>query len=770
MYSTEILNRCFSLLSEDESNIDHICTILNAPQKSEDDDKEFIPKQLTREDVIFFLVRNLSTNQDEHNRTLDLMRFFATDLGKSYLEKRDEKGTSIAQIMVGLQRVYGKDLILSVLRNTPDVQSYKCSSPKTSTFSLFESVPTLTSVKKKEGSSESSSYDLKEESLLDYMICQKAFDKDTPAIAIEMLDMGIPLYINDQVLESLKHTRALNVSLVSRGDASANKEPSLTEELCYYFIEKRNQADLFFALARNIKNTITSHSGTESRVSRSSSMVSSPIRAIAGLDSVTKELTVIFKNVIKRAVESGAINRACETRGELKESIPTFLLYFHRHSHLPELWNYLQAAERINKLSPELFELVGLNGNLLHEIAKIKDKNIAILEAVFNIIKKSDDPEKILSYKDKDQKTALFLVCEAGWDRAIEMLFSKKLIEETDAANITPLCAAADKGFRESCRILLELGTNLESLKSNTRPLYHAIIKNNESVTALLLAKGANPNAISTIFKDFQNTEITPLQAACEADNSKIVELLIHHLVNLKNGNNEYFPYYLNYKNSSPDLTERFNNAEISANIKRIELARAYLNVSPEDQTKISTILTNITTDNNLEYAEKWASKINAFKEATESIEIFEEKIHRDRYYRKKDGRAAPGEGAQVKKENDRLQQLQLMRKSILQETTDTRVASNIATNVKSALGIFDLIDFIDNDINWSPTKEKMSLAQKDNMKRQIASGNFLEAHRIYKEYNERVSQGQDGRGASSSVSNASASILNHDRVPETSI
>lgn len=450
------LDECFSLLNEDEVDISEIAQIINRPKE------DGTSLNIKQDFVVHYLVRNIATSPTtSFDRKKAFAKFCNNQKNREYLARRDNKGNNVAQIMVGLQKIYGKDLILEVLRNTDNVQSYKCSSPRISENSSPDD----------QISSDSSlSFEVNGDSLLDYMICQKAYGEDVAELAIEMMKMGIALNIcNSNVIAVLLEGRALQKDVASisfNGAAEAKKSQSLTEELCNFFINEKHDAGLFFELIRFLQKREKGHGSTVN--SRSSSIVAvSPARRSSegvGLKDANKEAEDILKEVIKSSLKSGAINFAREVLGK-KESIPAFLLRKsgERDENLRfvsstsiKLWSFLQAAERINKLTPDVFKDNGLRGNLLHEIIRHSERNISLFQIALSIIKKDSNPQEILKSFDKEQRTALFLACEEGWDNAIEAIFDPILIEQVDSMGNTPLGVIAAKGFRESCALFIK--------------------------------------------------------------------------------------------------------------------------------------------------------------------------------------------------------------------------------------------------------------------------------------------------------------------------
>lgn len=155
---------------------------------------------------------------------------------------------------------------------------------------------------------------------------------------------------------------------------------------------------------------------------------------------------------------------------------------------------------------------------------------------------------------------------------------------------------------------LLRKKVDIESSKTEVRPLYRAVKENKEGVTRLLLENGANPNATSLVINGVSTEYKTPLEAACEGENSTIIKLLVLSSANVKDGYGQYFSYYLQYKNSDPQLNRELNAVELEVMMHKFSdfIVRSVQNKSPEEECfELKQILHKMELFNNVEYAEK---------------------------------------------------------------------------------------------------------------------------------------------------------------------
>ncbi len=747
MITSEQLDECFRLLSESDGGqtLLQIAQILNQP-----DEDEF-SQNISPEFIIHYLVRNIATSPSSFDRKKAFMQFCNRPENKEYLTKRDEKGNSIAQIMVGLQKVYGKDLILAVLRNTQNVQSYRCSSPRISEVNLHEDHTSFDSLL---------SLEVGGDSLLDYMICQKAYDQDVAELAVEMLRMGISLNVcNHKVIAALLEGRALHRegAASSFGGVVVKKNPSLTEELCNFFIDEKREADLFFELIRSLQQREKGHSAASSRSSSVSAF--SPGRrsnsAGEGLMTATKDAECVLKEVLKHCLENGSINVARETLGR-KESIPTFLLRRSGKrgedgravsSSSVELWRFLQAAERIRKLTPDVFKDVGPEGNLLFEIIKYCERNISLFRAALNIIMTDPDPAEILKLVDKKQRTALFLACQEGWDEAIEAMYDPVLIEDMDFVGDTPLGIIAAKGFVKSCAILLRKGVDIESSQSRTRPLYNAVAKNKEGVAYLLLENGANSNALSLVIHDgFFTKYKTALEAACEGENSTMVKLLVLKSANVKDKNGQYFPYYLQYKNSDLQLKLALDKIELEAMEHKFSnfIVQSAQSKSPEECLELKQILQKMMLFGNLEYAEKILKIVD---NGVINVAI-------DAMIKMKEFCNYCKEAPEYPEADLRIKVVQSMMARIFEcdGQDDFSIANNLLEDISMAKVVFEIID----SASLSDAKIVIPKGDVARMANEARAGNFQHVLDIYNSHSDLVRRAQDSRGPSAAPRPAS--------------
>ncbi|XP_071572809.1 uncharacterized protein [Temnothorax nylanderi] len=123
---------------------------------------------------------------------------------------------------------------------------------------------------------------------------------------------------------------------------------------------------------------------------------------------------------------------------------------------------------------------------------------------------------------------------------------TKILLEKTENAykmlneiigNLTPLLAAAQRGYLELVKVLLTNKANVNVINEDTTPLHLAALYGHLEVVCALIQKGAHVDASGINFS-------TPLHCAAENGSEKIVKILLKHgaNVNAVNKINNYTP------------------------------------------------------------------------------------------------------------------------------------------------------------------------------------------------------------------------------------
>jgi ankyrin repeat protein len=102
------------------------------------------------------------------------------------------------------------------------------------------------------------------------------------------------------------------------------------------------------------------------------------------------------------------------------------------------------------------------------------------------------------------------------------LMADPKLVHKRYGNNYTPLHIAANNGYTEVARVLLDAKADVNARADDDHtPLYVAMFNAHEKVTALLLERGADVNA-RTKFDQF-----TPLHRAAQHNNTAIVKMLL---------------------------------------------------------------------------------------------------------------------------------------------------------------------------------------------------------------------------------------------------
>ena len=440
--------------------------------------------------------------------------------------------------------------------------------------------------------------------LLEYLLTEKGYGKDfldVGEVAITLLEKGaqmdLDLYVDERT-KRVAENKILSLLLQNRAI-----ESKLTERLCNYFIENKQDAYLIFQLIRYqdrqqgfSRMRMSSQTSFDSVSSRASSS-SGAGAASFGNDEVLE----MFKAVIRKALENKAINSAQDKmddpdshevfRQDLSkiekssQTIPEFLLQQsapERVGGLPKsetaakLWTEIQKSDNLDKLLPEVYE----HGTFLHQIIAARSQ-IFLKKALDKIDQLPEARRReIFSRKDEDGRTPFHLACTMGYDYAIEKLYSEQVFQMEDDLGATPLMQIINTpGYANSLNVLLEKRIDVES----ESPLIIAILKGQESMTEALLKYGANPNAVHNI----RGVKTTPLKTAVEERNNRVLEALIGHGVNLRKADGEYVDEYLDYKTSSEEVYTKLDAAEKSFQAKREAVSAG--GISAKSATKVAT-------------------------------------------------------------------------------------------------------------------------------------------------------------------------------------
>ncbi|TYA92243.1 ankyrin repeat domain-containing protein [Seonamhaeicola marinus] len=150
----------------------------------------------------------------------------------------------------------------------------------------------------------------------------------------------------------------------------------------------------------------------------------------------------------------------------------------------------------------------------------------------------------------------VFDVCRKGTLDQIEKIYSEDpdAINRLNPAGYSPLILACYHGNFNVVRFLIDKVDNINGTSEDGTPLMAAVVKQNLSISKILIEKGANPN-----IADINGT--TALHYAVQFKNVKISELLINNGADytLKD-NNGKTPYDHALLSNNQELLNLFKN------------------------------------------------------------------------------------------------------------------------------------------------------------------------------------------------------------------
>lgn len=127
-----------------------------------------------------------------------------------------------------------------------------------------------------------------------------------------------------------------------------------------------------------------------------------------------------------------------------------------------------------------------------------------------------------------DGRSLLHIAAASGEDEAVSLLLSKGIaVDCCSNSGCSPLHEAARQGHRSTVELLLSSGAS-DRVACNTTALGHAAGFGFIDVVALMLDRGASPNALEE--------EISPLAAAAQAGGAAVVELLVERGADVNGG------------------------------------------------------------------------------------------------------------------------------------------------------------------------------------------------------------------------------------------
>ena len=195
-----------------------------------------------------------------------------------------------------------------------------------------------------------------------------------------------------------------------------------------------------------------------------------------------------------------------------KSNQQTPLMYACRRGHAEVVHHLIERGADINAVSAQgstpMFEAI------LHNREKVVEQLVVLGEGKLDL-------DAI--YTKEKNRTALMIAASRGGDQIIESLLEHPDIDidKQDSAGFTALCLAADAGFGECVRALVdhECDVNLPN-NSGYSPLFLAVMKGDCDMVNLLLQSDADP-----YLRD--KSQSTLLQRAVEFGRINVVELLL---------------------------------------------------------------------------------------------------------------------------------------------------------------------------------------------------------------------------------------------------
>lgn len=483
--------------------------------------KQKLKEGLEREDAIKKQKKDQQTAESIALRKSALEGFFADERNFEYLDKQDKNGKIPILIILGFEKVYNKDFVLRILRNTKDVASYKYYDKHTNGDSQATSfVSDVDDDRVSLGSSIRAADWEEGQSLLDYLVRQQAGEANSGEIATEMLKMGIPLNFKFEPVERGKPPKknpVLNKLLESR-----SLKWGLAKAICLYFLKEKHDLSLFFDLLRyeearsgSISSTAASYAATPRRGSqlgsRSASFsydnsfstsASSPYGARnSSFDLAVPETTVpamaeeegtidnfvydVINEILNDKSEEVAVDIIRDEEKDTTrkhQNIASFLLrkfLFHdkpkegskkreeEGRFIKSIWTELQSDANLKRIPIKMFSVPDREGNtFLHYIALLANSNV-INALMYRVVQEygQEKWEEIISITNHAGETPLDLACSIGFDGGIQQLSLPRLFGEdfTGEAEkkdreLAPLAKVAREGKLVSCEILLRFG------------------------------------------------------------------------------------------------------------------------------------------------------------------------------------------------------------------------------------------------------------------------------------------------------------------------
>ena len=196
------------------------------------------------------------------------------------------------------------------------------------------------------------------------------------------------------------------------------------------------------------------------------------------------------------------------------------------------------ALHRASQLGHvEMVKVLLENGANIHEVSQRMSWKALLLAAkhghtkvVELLLNAGDDVNVQLAYS-KNRFTSLHFACQYGHIDLARMLITKykARLDITSANGLRPIHTAANFGFEDIVTILLDAGEDVETRHNSLwryTPLHWAVQENKYQTAQVLLARGANVNAVTG------SAYLTPLLQCATKNFPRLAQLLIDHNAN----------------------------------------------------------------------------------------------------------------------------------------------------------------------------------------------------------------------------------------------